>query len=130
MTVVEGVGRCFNRRMAVTVLVDAENVRRSTWPNLSATELVARCRDWAAHETFSLVVVVDGDAPETADDVEGTGSRSADDRIVELAETIEGHVWVATSDRELRERVGARATRVIGGGTFLRLLEDYDRERG
>jgi hypothetical protein len=25
------------------VVVDAENVRRSTWPNLSKEELVARC---------------------------------------------------------------------------------------
>ena len=32
------------------VIVDAENVRRSLWPNLSPEELVARARAWAARE--------------------------------------------------------------------------------
>ena len=32
------------------VIVDAENVRRSLWPNLSPEELVERTRAWAARE--------------------------------------------------------------------------------
>jgi hypothetical protein len=30
--------------------------------------------------------------------------------------------WLVTSDRELRERAGSGAERVIGGGSFLRQL--------
>jgi hypothetical protein len=112
--------------MPPTVLVDAENVRRSAWPNTGPQELVRRCRAWAERQQVSLLVVFDGPPPETgSDDVEGTTSAGADDRIVELAGDIDGQVWLVTSDRELRERVGDRADRVIGGGTFLRrILED------
>ena len=42
------------------VVVDAENVRRSTWPNLSKEELVERCRAWANDEGMRLLVVFDG----------------------------------------------------------------------
>jgi hypothetical protein len=76
------------------VVVDAENVR------------------------LELLVVFDGEPPEPADDLRGSGSRSADDVIAELA----GPFWLASSDRGLRERVGGRAERVIGGGSFLREL--------
>jgi hypothetical protein len=112
--------------MPPTVLVDAENVRRSAWPNTRPHELVERCRCWAERERVSLVVVFDGPPPETGSDgVEGTPPAGADDRIVELADSIEGPVWLVTSDRELRERVGVHADRVIGGGTYLRrILED------
>lgn len=107
--------------MTATVLVDAENVRRSAWPNVGKRELVERCRAWAEREGVSLVVVFDGDPPESGvDDVEGTTSESADDRLVELAGQIEGSIWLVTSDRELRERVRGRVDRVLGGGTFLR----------
>jgi len=100
------------------MVVDAENVRRSGWPNLSKSELLARSRIWAAREGVDLLVVFDGAAPEGADDVLGSGGRSADDVIAELG----GPFWLATSDRALRERVGGRAERVIGGGTFFREL--------
>ena len=105
------------------MLVDAENVRRSTWPNLSPIELLDRCRAWAERENASVVVVFDGAPPtSSAADVEGTDGCSADDRIVELAGTFDGPVWLVTSDRELRDRMRSHADRVIGGGTFLRLL--------
>jgi pseudouridylate synthase len=53
------------------VIVDAENVRRSVWPNLSPEELVARARAWAAREGHDLLIVFDGPAPdEPLDDVE------------------------------------------------------------
>jgi hypothetical protein len=101
------------------IVVDAENVRRSAWPNLSKEELVARCRAWAEREGAELLVVFDGDPPEDALDLLGSGERSADDVIAEL----EGPFWLATSDRNLRERVGAEAEKILGGGSFLRELD-------
>lgn len=100
-------------------MVDAENVRRSRWPNLSKEELVDRCREWAASEGLELLVVFDGESPEQADDLIGSGARPADDVIAEL----EGPFWLASSDRELCERVAGRAERVFGGGAFLRELD-------
>jgi hypothetical protein len=104
------------------VLVDGENVRRSDWPNLDAGELVRRCRRWAGSE-HHVVVVFDGAAPELASDtgiaVVGSGERSADDLLVELAREQPSPLWLVTSDRELRRRVGDLADRVIGGGSFL-----------
>jgi len=99
--------------------VDAENVRRSAWPNLSKEELVTRSRGWAESAGADLLVVFDGAPPEDAPDLLGSGRRSADDVIAEL----DGPFWLATSDRALRERVGPKAEKVIGGGSFLRELE-------
>jgi hypothetical protein len=101
------------------LVVDAENVRRSAWPNVSKEELVARARAWAEREQADLLVVFDGDPPEDAPDLIGSGRRSADDVIAEL----DGPFWLASSDRGLRDRVGARAERLLGGGSFLRELE-------
>ena len=106
------------------IVVDAENVRRSTWPNLSKRELVSRARAWARGEGFDLLVVFDGEPPEEAGDLVGSGARSADDVIAEL----DGPFWLATSDRALRERVGERAERVIGGGSFLREIATVPRD--
>lgn len=102
------------------MIVDAENVRRSLWPNLSPTELVAQTREWAAREGNDVVIVFDGPAPEEAPDV--VSSRYADDEIVRLVEKAEPPVWVVTSDRELRERVAGDAQRLLGGGKFVRSL--------
>jgi hypothetical protein len=102
------------------VVVDAENVRRSIWPNISRDELVRGARAWAAAEGHNLLIVFDGEAPEDAADL--VGSRDADDEIVRLAESLDQPFWVATSDRELRERLGDRPERIIGGGTLVRLL--------
>ncbi len=103
-----------------TVIVDAENVRRSLWPNLSRDELVARARAWAAREGHELRIVFDGAAQEEAPDLVGRGY--ADDEIVRLAEALDGEVWVVTSDRELRERLGESTTRIVGGGSFVRTI--------
>jgi hypothetical protein len=97
------------------VVVDAENVRRSTWPNLSKEELVRRSREWAERDGASLLIVFDGPPPEQAPDLVGSGGRSADDVIAEL----DGPFTLVSSDRGLRERVGDRAERTIGGGAFL-----------
>ncbi len=97
------------------IVVDAENVRRSAWPNLSKEQLVERSRAWAEGQDLDLLVVFDGPPPGDASDLIGSGSRSADDVIAELP----GQFWLVTSDRALRERVGDRAERVLGGGSFL-----------
>jgi hypothetical protein len=106
-----------------TVLVDAENTRRSVWPNINPDEFVRRCCAWSAANGHRAVIVFDGQAPEGEDTqhcvVVGTGSESADDRLVELARESAEPVWLVTSDRELRRRIGDRADRVLGGGAFL-----------
>jgi hypothetical protein len=102
------------------VVVDAENTRRSQWPNLSREELVRRVREWAGREGHELLVVFDGEPPEDAPDL--LGSRNADDAIVELAGELGSPWWLVTSDRGLRERVGDRPARVIGGGAFVRTI--------
>ena len=109
------------------VIVDAENVRRSRWPNLSAADLVARARAWADAQGLDLLVVFDGPPPQDAPDLIGSRrGESADDRIAELAErlTTDGSAyWLVTSDRGLRARAAAGAVRVVGGGSFLSTLE-------
>lgn len=90
-----------------TVLVDAENVRRSLWPNIPRDELEELCARWAERHGHDVVVVWEG--PD-----------SADDRIAGQVRELEPPVWVVTSDRELRERVDGHAERVIGGGSFAR----------
>ena len=102
------------------VIVDAENVRRSVWPNLSPEELVARTRAWAAREGHDLLIVFDGPAPEEAPDL--VSSRYADDEIARVAEEAEGPLWVVTSDRGLRARLAGLVDRVLGGGAFARSL--------
>jgi rRNA-processing protein FCF1 len=102
------------------VIVDAENVRRSLWPNLSCEELVERARALATRAGHDLLIVFDTAPPEQAPDL--IGSSYADDEIVRLVDELEGPVWVVTSDRGLRERLAGRVDRVIGGGRFARSL--------
>jgi hypothetical protein len=99
----------------ILVVVDAENVRRSTWPNISKEELVERTRGWAEREGASVLIVFDGAPPEQAPDLVGSGGRTADDVIAEM----DGPFTLVSSDRGLRDRVGDRAERTIGGGSFL-----------
>lgn len=107
--------------MRVTlVVVDAENVRRSQWPNLSREELVRRARAWAAREGHDALVVFDGEPPENAPDL--VGSPNADDAIVELAQGLDRTWWLVSSDRGLRARVGDKPERIVGGGSFVRTI--------
>jgi predicted RNA-binding protein with PIN domain len=92
-----------------TVLVDAENVRRSLWPNMPGDELEQRSEAWAAQEEHEVQVVWEG-------------SESGDDRIARLVKELEPPIWVVTSDRGLRDRVRDHAERIIGGGSFAREL--------
>ena len=101
------------------VIVDAENVRRSLRPNPSRAELVERARAWARRERHELLIVFDGAPPEEAPDL--VGAAHADDAVVRLAHEPADEVWVVTSDRGLRGRLGTVA-RLVGGGTFARQL--------
>jgi hypothetical protein len=92
-----------------TVVVDAENVRRSIWPNVSGERLVELVRRWAEERGYDYRVVFE------------SPDESADDRIVRETAELDRY-WLVTSDRELRERAGERAERVIGGGAFIREL--------
>jgi hypothetical protein len=102
------------------VIVDAENVRRSRWPNVSQEQLVRRAREWAASEGHQLLIVFDGASPEDAPDL--VGAQHADDAIVELGSGLDDQWWLVSSDRGLRERVGSGPSRVVGGGSFLRTI--------
>jgi hypothetical protein len=97
----------------LTVVVDAENVRRSIWPNVSGERLVELVRGWAQEHGYDYRVVFEGE------------DESADDRIVRETANL-GRYWLVTSDRELRERAGGRAERVVGGGAFVRELTGRD----
>jgi len=92
-----------------TVLVDAENVRRSLWPNISRTELEQRALEWGREHGHDVMVMWEG-------------AETADDRIAWEVRQLRPPLWVVTSDRELRERVADRVERIIGGGSFAREL--------
>jgi hypothetical protein len=92
-----------------TVLVDAENVRRSVWPNIGRDDLEHRARDWGREHGHDVLVVWEGDG-------------TADDRIAQLVHELPPPLWVVTSDRELRSRVADRAEQIVGGGSFARQL--------
>jgi hypothetical protein len=102
------------------VVVDAENVRRSLWPNLSKERLVELAREWAGENGHEVLVVFDGRAPEEAPDLVSTGPESADDWIVREAPRLDTAWWLVTSDRELRQRAGGGPERTVGGGSFAR----------
>ena len=102
------------------VVVDAENTRRSQWPNVSREELVRRAREWAELEGHELLVVFDGAPPADAPDLLGSGN--ADDAIVDLAAQLVLTVVARDVDRGLRGRVGDCPERVIGGGSFVRTI--------
>jgi hypothetical protein len=89
--------------------VDAENVRRSLWPNIPRDELTELVEAWAERKGVDARVVFEGE-------------EIADDRIAREAEEVDGPYWLVTSDRGLRERAAANAERVIGGGAFAREL--------
>jgi len=89
--------------------VDAENVRRSLWPNIPRDELAELVERWAEREGVDACLIWEG-------------AETADDRIAREAAGLDGPYWLVTSDRGLRERAAAKADRVIGGGSFAREL--------
>ena len=115
--------------MEPVTLVDAENVRRSEWPNIGKEELVELVRAWAAATGAHALLVFDGAAPPAESDaavkVVDTTAESADDRIARDAANLAraGRPYrLVTSDRGLRARAGAAADDLVGGGTFARML--------
>ena len=102
------------------VYIDGRNVQRSQWPNLSDEELVERTRAWAERHGHEAVIVFDGEAPAGAI---GSGGESADDWLIREAPGYPG-AWLVTSDRALREAAGEAASRIVGGGAFLRGLDE------
>src|SRR5918911_1343984 len=102
------------------VLVDAPNVRRSLWPNLSPWELVELLARWATREGVHAIAVFDGPAPDPVGGVEvvGTGAESADDWIARRSAELDEPYVLVTSDRELRSRARGNAAEVVGGGKF------------
>jgi predicted RNA-binding protein with PIN domain len=101
------------------VLVDAENVRRSLWPNIEPAELVELCRQWSREQGHEVEVVFDGPAREGAI---GSGGESADTWLERRAGELAEPFWLVTSDRALRAAAGEHAERTIGGGAFAREL--------
>jgi hypothetical protein len=95
--------------MGTTVLIDGENVRRSLWPNIPRDELEELSSRWSTQQGYEARVVWEG-------------SETADDVIAREVGMLEPPVWVVTSDRGLRDRIGDRAERIIGGGSFAREL--------
>lgn len=91
------------------VLVDAENVRRSMWPNIPPAELERLSAAWANENGHDVRVIWEG-------------TESADDRIATAVRELDEETWVVTSDRELRGRVEHATGRIIGGGAFAREL--------
>jgi predicted RNA-binding protein with PIN domain len=118
----------------VTILVDARNVLRSTWPNIPESEVVAASRRWARENGARAVVVFDGVAPgglvgehdREGVTIVGTGpEESADTWLTHAARRLRADsapFWLVTSDRELRANAGAGAERIVGGGRFAREL--------
>jgi hypothetical protein len=114
--------------VATHVLVDAENVRRSVWPNLTKAELCQRTAAWAERMGLTPVVVFDGPPPDCDANIEvvGTKGESADDWLAREASAyrVRGEsFWLVTSDRELRRRAGSGAEKLVGGGSFARELQ-------
>ena len=119
-----------NGLVSDTVLIDARNLQRSRWPNLSDEELVERARAWAEGNGKQIVLVFDGKAPggvvgatelDERTTLVGSSGESADDWLIREAPHYPG-AWLVTSDRALRAAAGDKAERVIGGGGFLREL--------
>jgi predicted RNA-binding protein with PIN domain len=120
--------------LTTTVFVDAQNVRRSVWPNIPEDRLAELACAWASASGRRAVVVFDGRAPgglvgeRELDDhctLVGTGAETADDWLIRTAERYraEGRpFWLVTSDRALRAAAAGGAERTIGGGSFAREL--------
>jgi len=79
---------------------------------------------WADAEGVEAIAVFDGPAPDGVSGIEvvGTGVESADDWITRRAAELSEPYVLVTSDRELRERAGGNAERIVGGGAFAREL--------
>ena len=114
-------------------LIDAENVRRSVWPNLDKNQLLNRSIDWANREGVAAWIIFDGPTPDGAVGEQdlgghravGTAGETADEWIIRKARELKESkqpFWLITSDRVLRD-LASGAERTLGGGTFARELK-------
>jgi hypothetical protein len=122
-----------------TLVVDARNVMRSRWPNLTEGRFIDLTRSWSEREDVRALIVFDGvphgfgtgcSELDERTRVVGTAG-SADDWIAERAELLAregGRVWLVSSDRGLRQRVAKFVERTIGGGSFAGKLVALQRE--
>lgn len=122
--------------MSLHLIVDGRNVMRSRWPNAGELELVEAIARWAGDHARDpqVAVVFDGtyrgEGPGVFEHdartvVVATQGEVADDVIAREVEGLRADgepVIVATSDRELRERVEAHGAKVVGGGSYLRTV--------
>jgi hypothetical protein len=123
-----------------TLVVDARNVMRSRWPNLTEDRVIDLTRAWANREGVGAALIVfDGTTTRFGGGVSTLDARtrvvgtrgSADDWIAEQAEHLAsegGRVWLVSSDRGLRQRVAPFVERTIGGGSFAGKLLALNRE--
>jgi len=109
---------------AVTVIVDAENVRRSQWPNLGRGELLELARAWAERTAHGDLVVFDGRPPEAAPDTV-SAEPSADDWIAEHAPG----AGAGVARRSIREGAAALAAEVRAHDPRSAFLRDLLGER-
>ena len=125
------------RQAGATVLVDGYNVSMAAWPGMALASQRERLVDAldGLHARYGAdtIVVFDGETggrrPSTG---QGRSIRAlftnegetADDRIVAMVSAIRGAapVLVATSDRELRDRVRAAGANVVAARPFLAVL--------
>jgi hypothetical protein len=126
----------------ITLVVDARNVMRSRWPNLTEDRVIDLTRAWADREDAGALIVFDGtpagfgigvsELDERTFVVGTTGS--ADDWIAERAKRLAEagkRLWLVSSDRGLKQRVAPFVERTMGGGSFagklLALARELDR---
>lgn len=123
----------------IILVVDARNVMRSRWPNLSEDRVIDLTRAWAHRQEAGALIVFDGRAAGFGTGMSELDERtcvvgttgSADDWIAERAKLLadEGkRVWLVSSDRGLKQRVAPFVERIIGGGSFAGKLVALARE--
>jgi predicted RNA-binding protein with PIN domain len=125
---------------APPLLVDGNNVMGATadgwWRDRpgATRRLVERVGGYAVTAGRPVTIVFDvavPDLPEGDHDhvtvryATRRGRDAADDRIVELLDTMPPPVEIVTSDRALAARARQRGGLVLGAGTFLRHLDEH-----
>ncbi|MCC7075490.1 MAG: NYN domain-containing protein, partial [Acidimicrobiia bacterium] len=125
------------RQPTFVILVDAYNVileARRGWPDMRGPDqrqlLLSRCEAMLVPDGAEMHVVFDSSEEETQGQTrrqhprvrhEFTAGETADDRLVEIAAALPVGMsaYAVTSDRELRERLGAHGVATVSSEIFL-----------